>query len=364
MNTISSTGVLNHVSSMSRTVSYISRAWTKPWMVARSRPEVGGSPQPLGGLLLFLQEELQEHRNRLHNQLCSIGDPLAMTLPGIVVGGKHLRAALVLSVGRLYGVDLDPFYTLASAVEMLHTASLVHDDIVDDSPRRRGRQALHHAWPVNSAVLAGDYLLGRAIASIAELGSPPLYKLFGDILTRMCEGEIRQVLRPTMQIATRNSYYRYIEAKTAALTAGMMEMAAYLSPAGRLQRLALRRYGFELGLAYQLVDDVLDITGEERRLGKPVGSDLRQGLVTMPVLCHREMVGVDDRVEAVLSGKRDERSVRKALAAINGSGAIEASLDMARVHASRCRDALALLPDNAMRSLLSDLPACLVERDC
>jgi len=186
----------------------------------------------------------------------------------------------------------------------------------------------------------------------------------------MCAGEIRHTfvtqgkhrLRRVQSRRRREDYYRSIKAKTASLFAASTEMAGVLAGAEELQIAALRRFGRELGMAFQIVDDVLDFVGDEAQLGKLAGSDLRQGLVTLPILCYLERVGDDVPVNAVRSGQRDEEHVRAAIEAVSSSGAVEASLAEAHAHARRSQEALATLPDGVSRQTLCSLAEYVVER--
>ena len=171
-------------------------------------------------------------------------------------------------------------------------------------------------------------------------------------------------LRRAQSGRRREDYYHSVEAKTASLFAASTEMAGLLAGTGEMQIAALRRFGRELGVAFQIVDDVLDFIGDEAQLGKPAGSDLHQGLITLPILCYLEMVEDDAAVNAVLSGQRDEEQVRAVIEAVCCSGAIEAALAEARVHAERSQEALAILPDNASRQMLCSLAEYVVERRC
>jgi geranylgeranyl pyrophosphate synthase len=184
---------------------------------------------------------------------------------------------------------------------MLHAATLIHDDLVDSSPLRRGQETLHTIWPVGATELAGDYLLGEATALGAELDSPRIAREFAGILRTMWAGEIRRMLAirrgrgassPEGADHRRQEYFHDIQAKTSSLIAATMEMGAILADAEERHIETLRRYGKGLGIAYQIVDDVLEFAADERSLGKPVGSDLRRGLPTVPVLC---LLPGDDR---------------------------------------------------------------------
>jgi geranylgeranyl pyrophosphate synthase len=211
-------------------------------------------------------------------------------------------------------------------------------------------------------VLAGDYLLASAAGLIAELDEPTLLRVLTDALRAMCAGEIQQMFSHQGRHRSRDEYYRAIDAKTASLCAAATEMAARLAGATEVQAGELHRYGRELGLAFQIADDVLDFIGDEHALGKPAGSDLRQGIVTLPVLWYLEHRGGDDLVQAVLAGECDATQARAAIEAVRQSGAIEAALDEARTHAELSQKALASLPDNDARRILHALASLVVER--
>jgi len=263
----------------------------------------------------------------------------------------------------MFAVPLEPFHRLAAAVDMLHAATLIHDDLVDRSALRRGRETLHTIWPAGVTVLAGDYLLGQATSLIAELEHPPVCKVFAEVLCTMCAGEIRRMLNAQDAPERWQDYYRGIEAKTASLFAASAEMAAILAGAEESQRTALRCFARELGIAFQIVDDVLDLTGNEVLLGKPQGSDLRQGLLTLPILYYLENRTNPNPVSAVLAGQRDEDQVRAAIEAVCASEAIEVALQEASNHARCGQEALATLPDNESCRLLGSLAAYVVERE-
>ena len=317
--------------------------------------------QPLD-LLEAIAPELQQTERLLNAAVARVEPPLHSMLQQAVGGGKRLRAALVILVGQLFARPSAPFCALAAGIELLHAATLIHDDVVDQAPLRRGSPALHTRWSTPEAVLAGDYLLARSTATVAELGNCGLVQVLANVLCTMSEGEIKQLPATQSVAAGREDYYRSIEAKAASLFAAAAEMAGMLAEAGSRQVAALRRYGHELGLAFQIVDDVLDVIGDEALLGKPAGSDLRQGLVTLPVLCYFDITANDAPVRAVLSGERDQAHVQAALEAIRSSGAITAALKEAQAHLNTGREALLDLPDNAWRDMLGALADYVVGR--
>jgi len=298
----------------------------------------------------------------LQQALDEVDEPLRAMLRGPLAGGKWLRSGLVVLVARMFAQPPEPFHRLAAAVETLHAATLIHDDLIDDALLRRGKKTLHAVWPVRVTVLAGDYLLARATRWVAELDLPQVMHAYGRALCMICEGEVRQTLVVKGIHRSRADYFRSIEAKSAALFAAVMEMAGILAVASERDVAALRTYGWELGVAYQIADDVLDLTEDAGRLGKPTGSDLRNGLVTLPVLHYLETTENDYPVRAVLTGKAEEVDVEAALLAIRESGAIAASLREASARADRAQRALEALPDNRARHTLHDLATVAIQR--
>lgn len=310
-----------------------------------------------------IRSDLESATNVLRDTMAQIEGPLGVELRQSVNGGKCVRSALVILVGRLFSSPLEPFYKLAAAVEVLHTATLIHDDLVDNANTRRGRETLHTNWPMGVTVLAGDVLLAQTAALVAELGRPRILSVFADTLCAMSAGEIRQLMTSGEGLCGRESYYQRIGAKTASLCASATEMAGILAEADDTQIEALRRFGWELGTAFQIVDDVLDFVGDEAQMGKPAGSDLRQGLVTLPVICYLEGGGDDENVSAVLTRQHDEALVQVVVEAIRMSGGVEAAVAEARISIERACKALTSLPDNSARQTLMALAEYVVDRE-
>ena len=320
------------------------------------------APLQLIPLLEPLRPDMEQVVHVLSEVLDGVEEPLRSMLRHTLDGGKRLRSALVILVGRVFDAPIEPFSRLAAAVDMLHTATLIHDDLVDESPLRRGRETLHTIWPTGATVLAGDYLLGEATALVARLAQPAILSIFADILCAMCAGEVKRMLVTRGQHNSRADYYGNIEAKTSSFFAATTEMAAILADADEHQVAALSRFGRELGMAFQIVDDVLDLTGDESQLGKPAGSDLRQGLITLPTLLYLEGAVDGTPVHTVLNGRQSDQCVLAAIVAVCSSGAIEAALAEAHAYATQCQEALAPLPDNASRRMLCSLADYVVER--
>lgn len=305
-------------------------------------------------LLEPIRPQLEMIERLLQDLLEEADEPLRSMLQHSLTGGKRLRPALIVLVGRMFKSHLEPFYSLAAAVEMLHTATLIHDDLVDKDATRRNEKSLHAIWPTEAIVLAGDYLLARAISLLTELGNLRMLGVFAQTLSSLCQGEIMQVLYKE-KIVSKEEYYRLIEAKTASLLAASAEMAGILAGAEEGQVASLHIFGRELGMAYQIANDVMDFFSDGEQLGKPAGSDLQQGFITLPTIFFLEKAQDPSLLKAVLAGQRDEERVRAAISMVRSSGSLKAAIEEARAHVRRGQEALATLPDNTYRHMIHSL---------
>jgi geranylgeranyl pyrophosphate synthase len=276
-------------------------------------------------------------------------------------GGKRIRPALTLLSAKFYGYDLNTLIPIAMAIELLHTATLVHDDIVDNSPVRRGRPTVSCAWGENRALLLGDYLFAKAGSLAASTGNLRVIKLFSQTLMTISGGELRQTGVTLDLKRAHEHYFDWISAKTACLFSAATESGAILSQAPEEAIAAMRDYGHNLGMGFQIVDDVLDFVGEEDELGKPVGSDLREGVVTLPSILFAKYNPKDNLIQAVIE-KRDAESVALAVEKIRNSPVIGECLALASDFCFRARRAVEKLPDNSARQSLLELAAYIIER--
>jgi heptaprenyl diphosphate synthase len=305
-----------------------------------------------------IQSELQEMETRLRQAVRVEYAPLTEIFEMLIdSGGKRIRPALCLLATKFHPTDPEQMYTLAIATELVHAATLIHDDLIDRSATRRGNPTINSRWSGTATVLAGDFLLARAADIAASIENFKVMRIFARTLMTICEGEIRQDFARAHWPPNRTEYYRHIESKTASLFVAATEGGALLSGASAEEVAALRAYGRHLGMAFQMVDDILDFTANESELGKPVGSDLRQGTFTLPVFYYLE----DDTRAASL---RDfvSAEVEQLIEAIRQSPAIAAAKAEAQRTAQAARDALAIFPDNPYRRALSDLADYVVER--
>ncbi len=281
-------------------------------------------------------------------------------------GGKRVRPAVLLMAARLCGYTGDRAVLYASVVEFIHTATLVHDDIIDDSDLRRGRMAVHSRWGNDITVLLGDYLYIKSMALALTQDMLHVIRLLCDVTLRMIEGELYQLTKNGDVDISEEEHLEIIRRKTAYLFSGCAEIGGMLGDASPERREALRQYGFNLGIAFQLVDDVLDLTGDERLVGKPLASDLREGKVTLPVihLLSRSPDGIGDLVrdvvrERAISPEQWQRLSR----ALADYGAIDYAICKAESYAELARRPLRTFPPSAERDALLALPDYILSRD-
>src|SRR5438105_13729590 len=287
---------------------------------------------------------------------------LSTVLPG---SGKRLRPALALLIGRMGATteDVDALNQMAIGVELLHAASLVHDDIVDESDTRHGGATLYARVGNALAVLVGDYLFSQAAQECVATGNLDVVRLFAETLGAMAQGQIDdangQLSRQrTWETLSRDRYYRTIGGKTASLFVLACQGTAQLIGMPPAQVNGLRDYGQNLGLAFQVFDDILDFTSTETELGKPVGSDLRQGTITLPVILMRDQQLADGRLRAAFESDDIELQLRL----VQESGALRAAHAEAEALVSRARSALEPLPPGVERDALDALAIYVTQR--
>jgi len=311
----------------------------------------------------LIQDELALVEEQLRRVATSDLPPLAEILGQLLQsGGKRLRPALVLLAARFREHDTARAVAVAAAVEVLHTATLVHDDLIDNSLLRRGNPTLNSNWKSGVVVLVGDYLFGQAAELEALARSLDMSDIFAQTVSVICHGELGSMLDRQPWSITRDGYYKKIYAKTASLFATCSEAGAIISGAPAGERTLLREYGRNLGMAFQVADDILDFVGNERALGKPVGSDLRQGTVTLPSLLYVDTHRNDPVVQKVMSGAGDAATVAQLVDMIRQSHAIAETYAVAREFAGQAKANLTGLPDVPCRRTLLDLADFVVER--
>ncbi len=278
-------------------------------------------------------------------------------------GGKRVRPALVILASKFHQCDQEKVFSLAASVELLHTATLVHDDLLDGSLLRRGNPTLNTSLSPAVVILIGDYLFARAADLAAATESVPIVSIFAQTLMKICSGELNQVLGKSSWRRTKEDYYQSIYSKTASLFAASTEAGGLLSGAPAPTVEALQAYGYHLGMAFQIMDDILDFTGDEEELGKPIGSDLRQGTITLPLLLFLEAHPEVDILSSVFDDPHGrEENIHTLVDMVRDSAAIASARDEAERFTAESKQALQHLPDNEYRQVMLDLANCLSER--
>jgi len=281
-------------------------------------------------------------------------------------GGKRLRPMLHLLCARLCGYSGPNGVLLATVLEYLHCATLIHDDIIDGATTRRGRPSVNHGWGNNISVLFGDHLLAKAMEMALRAGSLRVMERLAEVTLRMTEGEMLQTRYVGRLDLSVEEYLELVERKTAALFACCCELAGELAGAGAARQAALRAYGTNLGMAFQIVDDLLDFTGDAETLGKPAASDLREGKATLPVI---DLLATGDAPtrslvqRAMGSQSADSAEIAALTARLRECGAFERAHARAEAYAAAAREQLEPFPDGPARRALLTLPELLVDRD-
>jgi octaprenyl-diphosphate synthase len=272
-------------------------------------------------------------------------------------GGKRLRPMLTLALSRLAGYGGDGHVNLAAAVEFMHTATLLHDDVVDESELRRGRLAARMLWGNEASVLVGDFLLGQAFKMMVEVGSLKALEILSAAAAVIAEGEVMQLAVAKNTATTEDEYIAVIRAKTAELFAAACEVGPALSGGQKAEQAASRSFGMNLGITFQLVDDALDYGGVSSRLGKNIGDDFREGKITLPVvLAFRR--GSDAEREfwrrTLEHGEASDADLDHAIGLMIKHRALEDTIGRAHHYGALARDALALFPDSKMKAALAE----------
>ncbi len=273
-------------------------------------------------------------------------------------GGKRLRPMLTLAAAQMFGYVGTAHVKLATSVEFMHTATLLHDDVVDESDLRRGKKTARMIWGNQASVLVGDFLLGQAFRMMVDVGSLDALDILSTAASIIAEGEVMQLAAAKNLETTEDEYFSVIKAKTAALFSAAAEVGPVVAGAGKTDRTALRSYGMNLGLAFQLIDDALDYGGDSKKLGKNVGDDFREGKVTLPViLCYRRGSAPERAFwkQSIEDSAHDDAALQKAMSLMTRHGAIADTIGRARHFGEIARDALAPLPSNPQKAALLDV---------
>lgn len=283
----------------------------------------------------------------------------------IEAGGKRLRPMLVLAAARLLGYGGPYHIHLAATVEFIHTATLLHDDVVDESARRRGRPTANLLWDNKSSVLVGDYLFARAFQLMVEPGNLRVLDILANASATIAEGEVLQLTAAQDLATTEAIYLQVVRGKTAALFSAATESGAEIAGGTPAQVKALFDYGDALGIAFQIVDDLLDYGGSAAVIGKNTGDDFRERKLTLPVIKAVAKASPEERafwVRVIEKGQQTDGDLEHALSLLARHGAMDAARSDALAWAAKAQTALNALPDHPLRDMLSDLAAYVVER--
>jgi len=281
----------------------------------------------------------------------------------LMAGGKRIRPTIVFLVGNVVKAPHEKLVTLGAAVEMLHTATLVHDDLIDGSLLRRGIPTLNARWSPAATVLTGDFLFGRAAKLAAETDYLPLMKLFSETLTVIVNGELTQMFS-AKGIIERKNYYNRIYAKTASLFEMSSLAATMVGTEDEIIRTSMKTYGYEVGMAFQIMDDVLDFTGEQSTIGKPVGSDLLNGLVTLPAIYFAESHPDNPEVKLLAEGGWGNTAKMEILVkSIQSSNAIRNAMDEAVEHVDKALEAIEPFKQSPEYESLAGVARYIIDRN-
>ncbi len=304
-----------------------------------------------------IQQDLVQVEDRLKTA-CEVDFPHLSQLLNYSLrsGGKRVRPALVLLSAKFYRYDLECLLPMAAAIEVLHTATLVHDDAIDDSLVRRGCPTVNKEWGEDKAILLGDYMLAKAEELVADTQNLRVIKLFARTIMTLCSGELNQAFNAFNLEQTRQQYLERIAGKTASLLTLATESGAILSQAPEESVGALKEYGYNLGVAFQIVDDILDFIGTEEEMGKPIGSDLAEGTLTLPAMLLLQRCPGGNPVRRLFQHQGDDgENIKLAIEQVRSSSIIPECYQLASDYCAQAHRNLDLLPDNASRRSLMEL---------
>ncbi|MFC1925209.1 polyprenyl synthetase family protein [Chloroflexota bacterium] len=306
-----------------------------------------------------IQPQIVQVKQRLKKMTEAAPLEMSDQLDHVLEGGKIVRSALTLLAGKFYNYNLELLVPMASAIELLHTATLVHDDTVDKAEFRRSKPTLNHLWGNHYAVLIGDYLFAASAQMTAETENIRVMKLFARTLMDICSGELDESLSPFDQ--SRERYFRRIDKKTACLFSAAAESGAVLSEAPEETVQRLREYGYNIGMSFQIVDDILDFTSQGETLGKPVSNDLSQGIFTLPTILLLERPEVDS-IKGVFEEDKD-RGKKLLMEMVYKSDVLNECYDVVKDFCSKAKLAIEPLPRNDTYDSLISLADYIITRE-
>jgi len=325
-----------------------------------------GAPEDLKPLLDLVSEDMEGINRIILDKAISDVELIPELAHHLIdSGGKRLRPMLTIAASKLCGYHGNGHIRVAAAVEFMHTATLLHDDVVDESDLRRGKQTARVIWSNQASVLVGDFLLGQAFRMLVDVGCLPVLKILSNAAAVIAEGEVMQLAAAKNTSTTEDEYLAIINAKTAALFSAAAEVGAAIVDRPAPEQAALKSYGRNLGLAFQLVDDALDYSGDTANLGKTIGDDFREGKITLPIILSFRRGSDKERTfwtKTLVEGNIEPGDLEEAVALMKRHKAIEATLERARSYGAIAQDALAIFPDCPEKAAMEQVIAFCVQR--
>ncbi len=325
------------------------------------------SAKPHERLATYLDRDMVGVNTLIRERMASKHAPRIPEVTAHLVdaGGKRLRPMLTLAAARMLGYDGDNHLRLAATVEFIHTATLLHDDVVDESAQRRGRPTANLLWDNKSSVLVGDYLFARSFQLMTETGSLDVLRILSNAAATIAEGEVLQLTAAANLGTTEDIYLQVVRGKTAALFAAACEVGGVIAEAPETQIAALNTYGDALGIAFQIADDLLDYGGDSGATGKNIGDDFRERKLTLPVI--KAVARADDEERAfwkrtIEKGDQQDGDLEQALSLIAKHQTMAATREDALFWTAKAKEAVAILPDHPVKDMLSDLADYVVAR--
>ncbi len=325
------------------------------------------SESPLDALQSLLADDMAKVNEMIIARMDS-PVPMIPELAGylIAAGGKRIRPLMTLASAALYNGNMVRAHRLATSVEFIHTATLLHDDVVDDSSERRGQKSANEVFGNEASVLVGDFLFSRAFQLMVEDGNLHVLKILSDASAIIAQGEVLQLATQGNLDTSMDAYLDVIKGKTAALFAAACEVGPLVADAGVEAANIMAEYGMNLGIAFQIADDILDYSAKQEKLGKTVGDDFREGKMTAPVILAFAKGNEEERAfwkRTIEEREQDDSDLVRAQSILTRHGALEQGLTMARDYAQKAREALAEAPDSPLRATLDALASYTVDRE-
>lgn len=330
-------------------------------------PDTQNSQKPHDRLADYLEQDMQDVNVLIRERMASKHAPRIPEVTAHLVdaGGKRLRPMLTLAAAHLCGYEGAHHINLAATVEFIHTATLLHDDVVDESGQRRGRPTANLLWDNKSSVLVGDYLFSRSFQLMVETGSLRVLSILSNASATIAEGEVLQLTASQDLRTTEEIYLQVVRGKTAALFSAATEVGGVIAGAPDEHVSALYEYGDALGIAFQIVDDLLDFQGDAGAIGKNIGDDFRERKLTMPLIKAVAKADAEERAfwqRTIEKGRQEEGDLETAISLLKKHGALGDTSIAARSEAQRAKAALAPLPEHPVKDMLTDLADYVVER--